>query len=230
MGPTWLRYPENQWQVLKIPDCKTAEFESELKGSNIMFEASLLSRADLSREVPQLFHLSDIDGSRCSSLLKLLRVTAWILRFVNILKRESCSGPLTAMELQKARLLWDIYIQYKKYSDILRGSKNNNLKNQLNLQQDTNGLLQCHGRFGNATSLNQLTKFQKLQPKDEYCTKFVIENCHRRVLHAGVSQTLAQLKLEYWVPYGRSIVRKILKQCKVCCRCEGSCFALSEII
>ena len=39
MGPTWLRYPENQWPVLKIPDCKAAEFESELKGSNIMFEA-----------------------------------------------------------------------------------------------------------------------------------------------------------------------------------------------
>ena len=92
-----------------------------------------------------------------------LRVTAWILRFVNILKKiQSCSGPITAMELQKARMLWDLYIQYKKCSDILCGSKNNNLQNQLSLQQDTNGLLQCQGRFGNATSLNQLVKCPKL--------------------------------------------------------------------
>ena len=50
----WMRYPENQWPTLKIPDCKTAEFESELEGSNTMFEASLLSREHLSREVSQL--------------------------------------------------------------------------------------------------------------------------------------------------------------------------------
>ena len=106
-GPDMVEIPRRS---VKIPDCKTAGFESELKGCNIMFEASLLSREDLSREVPQLFNLSDIDESHCSSILKLLRVAAWILRFVNILKKgESCSGPLTAMELQKARLLWDLY-------------------------------------------------------------------------------------------------------------------------
>ena len=60
-----------------------------------MFEASLLSREHPLREVSQLFDLSDVNESRCSSLLKLLRVTAWIYKFVNILnKRESCFDPL----------------------------------------------------------------------------------------------------------------------------------------
>ncbi|XP_065896199.1 uncharacterized protein [Dysidea avara] len=187
-----------------------------------MFEASLLSREDLSREIPQLLNLSDINESRCSSLLKLVRVTAWVLRFVNNLrKRESYSGPLTVKELQKARLVWDLYIQYKYYPDILRGSKNN-LRNQLNLQQDDTGLLRCHGRYENATSLNQAMKCPKLLPKDEHYTRLVVEDCHKRVFHAGVSQTLAQLRLEYWIPHGRSTVRKLLKQCRVCCRCEGT--------
>ena len=110
------------------------------------------------------------------------------------------------MELQKARLLWDLYIQYKSYPDILCGSKNNNLQNQLNLQQNTNCSVRCLRRFGNAISLNQSTKCPKLLPKDEHYTKLVIEDCHRRVFHA---QTLAQLRLEYWVPHGRSTVRKV---------------------
>jgi len=133
------------------------------------------------------------------------------------------------MELQKARLLWDLYIQFKNYPDILRGSKSNNLQNQLNLQQDTNGLLRCHGRFGNATGLNQSAKCPKLLPKDEHYTKLVIEDYHRRVFHAGVSQTLAQLRAEYWVPHGRSTVRKVLKRCKICCRCEGSAYKLPNL-
>ena len=99
-----------------------------MKGNNVLFEASLLSREDLSREIPELLDLSDISESRYSSLLKLYGVTAWILRFVNKLKkREHHSGPLTALELQKAKLRWDLYIQYKCYPDILRGNKNNKI-------------------------------------------------------------------------------------------------------
>ena len=89
--------------------------------------------------------------------------------------------------------------------------------------------LRCHGRFGNATGLNQSPKCPKLLPKDEHYTKLVIEDYHRRVFHAGVSQTLAQLRLEYWVPHGRSTVRKVLKQCKICCRCEGSAYKLPNL-
>ena len=224
MGPTWLKNLEEQWPVFKIPECKTGDVDSKIKGNNVVFEASLLSREDLSREIPQLLNLSDINESCCSSLLKLVRVTAWVLRFVNNLrKRESYSGPLTVKELQKARLVWDLYIQYKYYPDILRGSKNN-LRNQLNLQQDDTGLLRCHGRYENATSLNQAMKCPKLLPKDEHYTRLVVEYCHKRVFHAGVSQTLAQLRLEYWIPHGRSTVRKLLKQCRVCCRCEGTAY------
>ena len=98
MGPTWLGYPQDKWPISKIPECKTADGESEMKGNNVLFEASLLSREDLSREIPELLDLSDINESCYSSLLKLYRVTAWILRFVNKLKkREHDSGPLTAL-------------------------------------------------------------------------------------------------------------------------------------
>ena len=101
MGPTWLKYPENWWPVFKIPECKSiAGFESEVKGNDVLLEASLL----------YLLDLSDIDETRRSSLLKLLRIKAWILRFVNILKKkEPFPGPLTAKELQESKLKWDLH-------------------------------------------------------------------------------------------------------------------------
>ena len=100
----------------------------------------------------------------------------------------------------------------------------------MNLQWDDDGLLQCHGRYGNATSLNQAAKCPKLLPKNEHYTKLVIEDYHRRVFHTGVPQTLAQLRLEYWVPHGRSAVRlKLLRQCKTCCRRKGSAYKLPNM-
>ena len=168
-------YPQDKWPISKIPECKTADVESEMKENNVLFDASLLSREDLSREIPEFLDLSEINESCYLSLLKLYRVTAWILRFVNKLKkREHHSGPLTALELQKARLKWDLYIQYKCYPD-------------MNLQQDDSGLVQCHGRYENAPSLSQGTKCPKLLPKDEHCTKLIVEDFHRQAFYAGVS-------------------------------------------
>ena len=131
-----------------------------------------------------------------SSLLKLLRVTAWILRFVDKLwKRDHRTGPLSAEEVQVARLMWEKNIQLKSYSDVIdrvqQGRKNNTV-HQLNLQLESNGLLRCHGQFGNA-DLTQGAKFPKLLPKDEYFTQLVINDVHTKILHSGVSQTLATI-------------------------------------
>ena len=67
---------------------------------------------------------------------------------------------MTASELQLARLLLKQKTQYDYYIDIIcsvKGGKRNNVQHQLNLQLDTDGLLKCQGRLGNA----ELTKQQK---------------------------------------------------------------------
>lgn len=85
-----------------------------------------------------------IDSTIFISLHKLLRVTGWILRFVSRLKKRYCeSGPITALELEQAKWLWDKHIQLEHYNDVIHSTKKgakNNLKYQLNLQMDPNGL------------------------------------------------------------------------------------------
>ena len=86
---------------------------------------------------------------------------------------------------------------------------------QLNLWLDWNGILRCHGRFENA-ELTQASKFPKLLPKDDHFTRLIMEDVHIRVLHSGVSQTLAKVQIEYWIPHERVAVKKVMRNCRVC--------------
>ena len=106
--------------------------------------------------------------------------------------------------------------------------RKNNIKHQLNLHVDTNGLLRCQGRFEN-TELTQATKYPKLLPKDTHFTRLIIQDAHCRILHSGVSQTLARVRQQYWIPHGRAIVKKTLKDCRVCRRAEGAPFAMPRM-
>jgi len=76
-------------------------------------------------------NLCDIDETRYGSLCKLLRVTAWVLRFVSKLnKRRDLNGPITAQEIENAKSLWEIYVQQRSYAGIthkVKERKKNNL-------------------------------------------------------------------------------------------------------
>ena len=138
---------------------------------------------------------------------------------------------MNAQELQRAKLLWELHIQQKHYADTIdkiKKGKKDNLQAQLNLQLDKNGLIRCHGRFSNS-DLTQGAKEPKLLPKKEYFTKLVVEHYHQKILHSGVSQTLAQTRQEYWISQGRALIKKILKNCQICKKIEGSPFVMPEM-
>ena len=141
------------------------------------------------------------------------------------------TGPLTVLEIQKAKLLWELYIQQKHYADTIynvKYGKKSNLKTRLNLQLDKCGLLWCHGRFENV-ELTQAEKYPKLIPTDCYFTKLVVKDMHSRVLHSGVSQTLARVRGEYWIPCGHAAIKNLVRNCIVCKRTEGVPYAMPRM-
>jgi len=209
-GPPWLASPNQLWPNHEpvMDEFAERDSEREVKGSKVLYEAKLVAGEDPMGKSVKGPDLSDIDERRHSSLYKLLRVTAWVMRFVDKLKkRDGASGLLTTQELQRAKLYWVLHIQHKHYlevvSDIKRGKKGN-LQAQLNLQIDKNGLLRCHGRISNS-DLTQGANEPKLLPKKEYFSKLVVEYYHQKLQHSGVSQTLAQTRQEYWIPQGRAL-------------------------
>ena len=238
-GPQWLQQHKKHWPEWRIPETNRSsqqlDTESEKMTSSelklIVGEGSHMEKRE-STLATVTVSLVDIKEERFSTLLKLLRVTAWVIRFTNRLRRRDTEkGTLTAEEIQVAKQLWDVYIQNKHYLDVIsdiKKGKRNNLVSQLNLQLDKQHILRCHGRYEN-TDLNLETRYPKLLPKEEHFTDLVIKDCHKRMFHAGVSQTLAQTRVEYWIPQGRLQVKRVLKQCMICQQVEGGAFKMPRM-
>ena len=76
------------------------------------------------------------------------------------------------------------------------------MKNQLGLRFDEHEVLRCHGRL-TSESLTEHAAFPKLHPRNHVFTSLVINGFHEKLMHAGVSHTLAAIRREFWIPQGR---------------------------
>ena len=109
-GPKWLRDPERSWPTWNIseinPDTIRA-VESEIRGPKVLYETSHLAAQTLKPNVtseltPDI--QSDVKPEDYSSLNHLLRVTTWVLRFINNSRgRKMKEDNLIARELQTAK-------------------------------------------------------------------------------------------------------------------------------
>ena len=160
-------------------------------------------------------------------------MTALALRFINRL-RKSCSpkGPLTSSEISASEILWVKYIQRKNFQEVFDAilkEKSNNLKKQLGLYLDANGILRCQGRIDQATMISESARRPVLLPKNERSTNLVIEKVHKQNSHCGVSQCLSQVRYKYWIPHGQAAVKSVIQSCLVCRRHEGGPYKLPSM-
>ena len=86
---------------------------------------------------------------------------------------------------------------------------------QLKLFLDERGILRVNTLLGNAP-IPDCAKEPMLLPKHNHFTSLIIWRAHHRLDHAGVGQTLAELRQMYWVPQARQVIRNILRQCVKC--------------
>ena len=172
-------------------------------GPQIMYETSALTEmdckiVDCDKKVAP-FELNEEDYS---SLTRLLRVTAWALRFVRKLQKKSKEkAQLTGEEINQAKIMWEQYVQNTSFASEMNAIKNdtkNDLTNQLGLRIDENGILRCHGRLI-SDNLPESSVFPKLLPKNHAFTNLVISSFHEKLMHAGVSHTLSAIRKEFWI-------------------------------
>ncbi|XP_070562160.1 uncharacterized protein [Ptychodera flava] len=159
-----------------------------------------------------------VDANRYSSLTKLLRVSAIVLRFVSNLKKpkDRKTGYLTARELQRAENKWIKDVQLEVYRadvySLLGKTTKTTLARQLALFLDEDNILRCGGRLHNAP-LEYAAKFPSLLPTHHRFTELVILAAHKCVLHAGLQTTVTQLRQRHWIPKIRQAVKKLIRKC-----------------
>jgi len=174
-----------------------------------------------------------IDCQRYSSLNRLLRVTARVLRFVEVTRERRLGGSnvqydatLDAMELNKAEVLWICCIQaqaFEREIAYLKGSTTTGKPHyidQFGLFLDGQNLLKCRGRI-NKARLSTAEKNPILLPPKHQVVKLLVTDMHTRVKHGGVNDTLVALRERYWILRGRQVVKKIVRSCVVCRKIEG---------
>ena len=81
---------------------------------------------------------------------------------------------------------------------------------QLNLQANTDALLECRGRIQG--------EFPIYVPDSHPYAAKLAEDAHLRTLHEGVSLTMAKVRQRHWIPRLRRLAKKVRKACHGCRR------------
>ena len=212
-GPHWLRKGKAHWpKDILVTD--SDEVKEERKKTNVLSVVTE-KQARLSQSIT----VNDF-----SSLKKLLKVTAWVKRFIENLKlkkegKEINVGLLSVNEIEGAEkmLIKDAQEELKQSPNFKKLCTNLDLR-------DREGILVCHGRLENA-DLETEAKFPIILPRDHKITELIVLDCHNRVHHCKLRATLSELRSRFWVTRGRQYVKKILIRCFICRKLEGKAFS-----
>ena len=110
-GPQWLQCPISEWPNSVNENCSEVNSESETMENMKREEcesANLANREMKGKDTdPVRCAPFEMDISRYSTLLRLKRVTAWCLRFIDKMRhRNENHSDLKKEEFEKAELLW----------------------------------------------------------------------------------------------------------------------------
>lgn len=215
-GPHWLQQVRCHWP--KVAPISIHTDDALEKRSNKLVCISTVSE------------LCFID--KFSSYSKLLRVTAYCLRFIANLKTkqtQKTTGGLQTEEIIQARCQLIRLIQAKHFSIELvklkqkgQVSKKSRLLS-LNPFLDDHGIIRVGGRLTNAR-LSVDKRYPIVLPNKCHFTDLVILYEHLRTLHGGVQTVLSAVRQMYWPIGSKSQVKKIVYKCITCFRARPKQF------
>lgn len=210
-GPTWLRRNEEDWPQQPVQDAPSDEILEKRK-IVVVAQESISSQHFL--------------FDRFSSFWKLVRVTAYILRFVNRCRGKingQEESPLTVSELEIAKQTLVKLAQREAFPDELKAtsrrcriSSQSPLKN-LHINVDLNGILRIGGRLQLSDEEPQ-TKHPMILPSKHQLTRLIAKHYHVQTYHSGPRMTLASIRQEFWPLRGKDLVNFICRKCSTCFR------------
>ena len=169
-----------------------------------------------------------LDSSSYSSYWKLLRVTAWIFRFIrNVRRGHQSSGELTASELTQARMYWIKAVQKECFAAELDALQRNvDLPRDSKISQFNpfldNGLIRLGGHL-QFTDLSRDTSHPLLLDGKHHFVSLLIWHTHVRHHHLEVRIILSELREEFLILRARQAIKKVLHKCLPCKMAKNSC-------
>lgn len=233
-GPSFLLKPIENWPQLNFKTPKDTNPDTlekrkdKLKINNSCFAVFLDTN----------YWLNFIE--KYSKLKTLVRVFAYVQRFVNNVKSKShnksrITGFLTNEEIKSALFFFIRLVQKTHFEqDFLRLKNKRPVKTESNLKSlnpffdASDELIRVGGRLKN-TDFDYAQKHPILLPnKPKNCkinsafskghklTRLIITDEHERALHAGPNATLSHVRQRYWPLHGKQETKSVTQKCLKC--------------
>jgi len=182
-------------------------------------------------------------SDRCSSFAKVVSIHTYVLKFVQSLKRKINLKVGT----DKYEILTDVDCKLQSYRSVIRSDQQKHfpeifqyfegkcrksdipdLVSKLNVYLDEDSLLRVKSKFDRSSDNRQQRSFPILLSKDSRLTVLIIEDCHKKLNHAGIYSMLTQLRKQFWLCSYFSKVKKVIKSCVVCRRNNSRAIKLNQ--
>ncbi|XP_035208101.1 uncharacterized protein LOC118182820 [Stegodyphus dumicola] len=201
-GPAWLKLNPDCW-----PTCDISPDKDMIDRERRKTVVSSLTNVD-----EEFSHFS-----RISSFEKIIRVTAWIKRYIDNCrdKNRTTSKNLEIEELNAAEVLvWKI-VQRVSF----KTEKDKRLRN-LKPFVDSSGLLRVKSRILMRQDFENFRTPVILPPEHPVVSKLIMEK-HEQQMHCGTQTLMAMLRENFWILKSRKTIRKVLKNCTKCRRFDS---------
>ncbi|GFY33696.1 integrase catalytic domain-containing protein [Trichonephila clavipes] len=149
-----------------------------------------------------------------SSYLKVVRMIAWIFRFLKNAKRiDVCNtSEITFSEFDHAEKTVIKLIQMEKFEGV-SDEKLRPLKPFL----DEFGILRARTKLSFREDTHNF-KFPIILPNEHPVVHLMIVRKHEELMHAGVSIVMNHLRESFWILKARKLIRQIIQKCTRCKR------------
>ncbi|XP_070068094.1 uncharacterized protein [Drosophila takahashii] len=210
-GPAFLRQPAGSWpqpepgveRDLDINDVEEVSSEFALVAANDFC----------------------ISFQRFSSYTRLLRTTAWVLRFTRRCRRQRSELEeygLTAAECDAAENLLVRQAQREAFPDEMRATEdckavaNGSDIRGLMPYIDERGVLRAYGRVDAALCMPYSARRPIILSHRHSLTEMIVYHFHDKMKHQNVDATIAEIRMRFWVTKLRRVLRKVTSACNVC--------------
>ena len=228
-GPDFLMQPETDWPTLSEVPLVLSDSDPEIKKTAVTFATTALPNAcPLTRFIE---HFSSWD--------RLIRATAWLLKFKKTLRHLSLKRKaahtqvkpdlpeqLSVRELAEAEESLVSYVQRNTFRDEVASlQRGQPVKRSCRIYkldpvlQD--GTLRVGGRLSKL-AMPETMKHPAILPNDHHFSRLLMNHIHVLVGHCGRNQMLSKLRTKYWIIKANSMARKITRDCVLCRRWHGT--------
>lgn len=211
-GPHWLSLFDQHWNNEQHLQYEKPPEELLEKKKNVLVVAAN----------PQPHPLLD----RYSCYWKLLRITAYCVRFIRNCQRRrrpSTTPRVTVIELQEAKHVLVRCVQQEPFAAEIKALANHRVvpaQSRLKLLNpflDQQGILRVGGRLKLAGE-SYAVRHPMILPSSHSFSRQVAVAYHQISLHSGPRMTLAQIRQEFWPLNGKALANFTFRNCIRCFR------------